>query len=288
MRFNKFLSVVLILLISLNVFTAYADSSVPFQLVESTPENSAVDIELNVEIKLLFNKNVVNFSVKDNNANCIKLYDEGGQAVSAELIFPDDQVEPEKKREIYIKPTELNENTKYTIEISKDMLAKNGSTLGETVFVSFTTLSVNSEEPEVKPITEEPVTAENEKVINEELTKTDTSDNEDVEAEDIEATEPLENAEKKSETTESEAYNENPSHEQVAGNEASSNKPVSDNLSSDIENVQEDEAESAETAAKVNGSEVKNASSNNGLMVTGAIAAIVIAAIAIIFKMRRA
>lgn len=266
MRVTRFLSAILVLMISLNVFTAYADSSVPFQLVESTPANSKVDVELNVEIKLLFNKNVVNFSVKDNNANCIKLYNDAGQAVSADLIFPDDQVDPEKKREIYIKPTELKENTKYTIEISKDMLAKNGNTLGETVFISFTTLSVNSEEAAVQKddetqgvITTTPeksVIVENTDAINVESIESNTSPGEEIKDEDA--------------------------------------KPPSDKKSSEQENAQVDEtetaetAETADTAAEVNSSEVKNASNNNSLMVTGTIAAIAIAAIVIIIKMRRA
>lgn len=133
---------------------------VEFCLEDSIPQNSAVDVEPDSNIKLIFNKNVVNLTVKENNLKCIILKDEHGQVVPSELIFPDDQVEPDKKREIYIDPVDnLKENTTYTVEISPDMLAKNGSKLGETVYVSFSTISsVAQEVPETKN-TEQPVKA---------------------------------------------------------------------------------------------------------------------------------
>jgi hypothetical protein len=149
----KLLSILLAALIAAN-FTAYAETinsddgkKIEFCLEDSLPQNLAVDVETDSNIKLIFNKNVVNFSVKENNLKCISLKNEDGQVVPSELIFPDDQVEPDKKREVYIDPVEnLNENTTYTVEIYSDMLAKNGSTLGETVYVSFTTLSSKTQE----------------------------------------------------------------------------------------------------------------------------------------------
>lgn len=125
---------------------------IEFCLEDSIPQNSAKDVGPDSNIKLIFNKNVVNLTVKENNLKCISLKDEHGQVVPSELIFPDDQVEPDKKREIYIDPVDdLKEDTTYIVEISPDMLAKNGSTLGETVYVSFTTKSsVAQEVPETK------------------------------------------------------------------------------------------------------------------------------------------
>jgi hypothetical protein len=160
----KFLSILLAAVIAANV-TAYAETintedgkKIEFCLEDSLPQNLAVDVDTDSNIKLIFNKNVVNFSVKENNLKCISLKNEDGQVVPSELIFPDDQIEPDKKREIYIDPVEnLNEKTTYTVEISSDMLAKNGSTLGETVYVSFTTISsVAQEVPETKN-TEQPL-----------------------------------------------------------------------------------------------------------------------------------
>ena len=160
----KLLSILLTAVIIANV-TVFAETintedgkKIEFCLEDSLPQNLAVDDEPDSNIKLVFNNIVVNFSVKENNIKCINLKTEDGQVVPSELIFPDDQIEPDKKREVYIDPVEtLNENTTYTVEISSDMMAKNGSTLGETVYVSFTTISsVTQDVPEIKN-TEQPV-----------------------------------------------------------------------------------------------------------------------------------
>ncbi len=162
------MAVVMASIVTANAETISTDEGkkTEFCLEDSIPQNLAVDVEPDSTIKLIFNKNVVNFSVKENNLKCISLKNEEGQVIPSELIFPDDQIEPDKKREIYIDPVEdLKENTTYTVEISPDMLAKNGSTLGETVSVSFTTISsVALEVPETKN-TEQPV-KETEEVSN--------------------------------------------------------------------------------------------------------------------------
>lgn len=160
----KLLSLLLTAVIAANV-TAYAETintddgkKIEFRLEDSLPQNLAVDVEQDSIIKLIFNKNVVNFSVKENNLKCISLKNEDGQVVPTELIFPDDQIEPDKKREIYIDPVDnLNENTTYTVEISSDMLAKNGSKLGETVYVSFTTLTSKTQEVSETKNAEQPL-----------------------------------------------------------------------------------------------------------------------------------
>ncbi len=146
---NKFVLSVIIFIIVFSTITVSADDTVTnvdgktigFQLEESLPQNNSVDVALDIEIKLLFNKNVVNMSIKENNAKCIKLLNSNGEIVSSELFFPDDQIEPERKREIIIKPSKpLNENETYKVEISSDMQAKNGTILGVPAFVSFTTV----------------------------------------------------------------------------------------------------------------------------------------------------
>lgn len=119
--------------------------SIAFVLEQSIPADSSKNVSLDTEIILLFNKNVVNMSVKENNYNCIKLLDANNNIIPCELIFADDQIEPDKKREIIVRPTSiLKENTFYKIEISENMTAKNGSTLGSPVTISFTTLKSSS------------------------------------------------------------------------------------------------------------------------------------------------
>lgn len=167
---NKFGLWVLILFIFMSVPFSYGQEngsekkegkSGAFDFVESTPGNSAKDVKLDGEIELLFNKNVVNFSVKDNNENCFSIKDAGNKDIPIDVIFADDQVEPDKKREIILKPKKpFNENTTYTVYISPKLKAKNGDSLDRDVAITFTTLSLQSdkkdppaeEKPEEKPV----------------------------------------------------------------------------------------------------------------------------------------
>ncbi|MFZ5968340.1 MAG: Ig-like domain-containing protein [Bacillota bacterium] len=116
-------------------------------LVESVPKNAAKDVELDAQIKLLFNKNVVNQTVKENNAKCFLLLDADNQVVPIDVIFPDDQMEPDRKREIMIKPKEaLRENTSYRVKISPKLQSKNGTSLEKSISFSFTTVALLPEE----------------------------------------------------------------------------------------------------------------------------------------------
>lgn len=113
-----------------------------FTLVESTPQNAAQNIAVDSQIKLIFNKNVVNLTVKDNNSTCFNLFDSNNQTVPIEVIFADDQIEPDRKREIILKPNELlKENMTYKLEISPNLQSKSGSTLEKSVSLTFTTIT---------------------------------------------------------------------------------------------------------------------------------------------------
>lgn len=162
---NKFGLWILILFIFMSIPFAYGEEVVTekkegksgaFDFIESTPVNSAKDVELDGQIKLLFNKNVVNFTVKDNNEKCFSIKDAGNKEVPIDVIFADDQVEPDKKREIILCPKKpFDENTTYVIHISPTLKAKNGDSLDRDVAISFTTLSLQPKEdsppPEEKP-----------------------------------------------------------------------------------------------------------------------------------------
>lgn len=110
------------------------------ELVESTPKNNQQGVKLDSEIKLVFNKNIVNMAVKDNNLKCFSLKDSNNQTISIDVIFPDDQVEPDRKREVVLKPHEaLKENMSYRVEITKKLQAKNGISLTKDLSFSFST-----------------------------------------------------------------------------------------------------------------------------------------------------
>lgn len=165
---NKFRLWILIVLIFTTMSPVYGQGnssgggkSNAFDFVESSPGNLARNVELNSLVKLLFNKNVVHFTVKDNNAKCFSIKNEKGEEIPIEIIFADDQIEPDKKREIILRARDpFAENTTYTIDISPELRAKNGSSLDKNVSISFTTLgskpkeddSISKDRPDEKNI----------------------------------------------------------------------------------------------------------------------------------------
>ncbi len=113
--------------------------SQPLTLLSSSPADGAVGVPVDAQIKLSFNKNVVNISVKDNNRSCFTLA-AGQKAVAFDVVMADDQMQPEGKRDIILKPrNSMQAGTRYTVDISSRLIAKNGSTLPQTVSLSFTT-----------------------------------------------------------------------------------------------------------------------------------------------------
>ncbi len=112
----------------------------PFALVSSYPSNGQKDVALPVEIKLSFSKNVINMSVKDNNQKCFSLQSSDGKVIPIEVIMADDQIEPEKKRDVLLKPLQkLNPGIGYTVKIAAGLMSKSGVTLGKTVAIIFET-----------------------------------------------------------------------------------------------------------------------------------------------------
>lgn len=165
---NKFVLWILVLFILMGVPFSYGEKkegkSGAFDFVESIPGNSAKGVELDGQIKLLFNKNVINFTVKDNNEKCFSIKDEKGKEIPINVIFADDQIEPDKKREIILGPKgQFSEGTTYTIHISPELKAKNGDSLERDISISFTTLSLkpkedtppSEEKPKDKPVVKE-------------------------------------------------------------------------------------------------------------------------------------
>lgn len=115
-------------------------SSVSFSLVESKPADGATEVDANTTIWLLFNKNVVNMTVADNNKANITLKDSAGNQIKAEVTMKDDQVEPEFRREMVVVPANpLHGGSKYILTVGSAVMAKNGDSLGKDYTIAFTT-----------------------------------------------------------------------------------------------------------------------------------------------------
>jgi hypothetical protein len=111
-------------------------------LVESKPAPGDENVAVDGEIWLLFNKNVVNMSVAENNRNCFSLTDSEGRNIPIMVNLPDDQINPELKRQIFIQPLNpLSAAMTYTLTLSPQLQAKNGALLGVERKIVFSTES---------------------------------------------------------------------------------------------------------------------------------------------------
>lgn len=112
----------------------------PLSLSSSIPADGQRDVSLTTEIVLSFSKNVVYMTVCENNKKCLALYAADGNKIPVEVIMADDQIEPEKRRDLQLKPLQsLKPATSYTIKISPELQSKSGVTVGQEITVSFTT-----------------------------------------------------------------------------------------------------------------------------------------------------
>ena len=111
----------------------------PVSLDTSSVEDGQTDVPVDVVIELVFTNNVINASVRDNNAACFSL-ESGGKTVPIDIIMADDQIEPNLKRIISVAPvSSLEQGKRYTLVISGSLTAKNGNSIGEDTAITFTT-----------------------------------------------------------------------------------------------------------------------------------------------------
>jgi len=155
-RIRKMLSFCLLLFV-LQMTTAFAfaengendgaNRDDPLKLEETDPVYGDEVASLTPTIRLSFSKNVVNFTVKENNSSCFSMTDIKGNPVKISLYFPDDQVEPTEKRNIYITPAEpLKAGTQYVVTVSDKLTAKSGAKPEGVQQLVFRTMKENLQE----------------------------------------------------------------------------------------------------------------------------------------------
>lgn len=146
-------AVCLFMLSSLSVF-AEGDGSgsgqnrnIPLALERCSVSDGQTNVSVDETIQLDFNKNICNITVLSNNKTCFHLTDANGDPVSIDLIFPDDQVQRDYRRQVFIRPvSDLQENAPYRLTVDKGLTAKNGTLLSSACSISFTTGSGRSGE----------------------------------------------------------------------------------------------------------------------------------------------
>ncbi len=122
----------------------------PLNFVFSVPANGARNVSTRPrEIKLVFDKNVVNDDVWNNNRKQIRMF-KGSERVAINVKRVPDTQDFSKRHNIYITPTKaLAPNSKYTIRILANLTSKAGQKLGKAVEVSFTTGKKSSSKPTI-------------------------------------------------------------------------------------------------------------------------------------------
>jgi LPXTG-motif cell wall-anchored protein len=154
---STLLITVLCILFSFPALAAQGDSSGggsadPLSLLSSSPTDGQKDVGTVGEIKLTFNKNVVNLTVKENNKSCFSLSAADGTKVPIEVIMADDQINPELNEIVSLKPLQsLTADTIYVVKISPLLKAKNGVVLGKEISINFTTAGTAVKASENQP-----------------------------------------------------------------------------------------------------------------------------------------
>lgn len=129
----------------------------PLMIESSTPANGATGVSSLEYIKIVFNKNVVYMTVRDQNMQCFSLWS-GSQRIPAEVIMADDQIEREKRNDVLIKPKQpLQAGTTYRVEIAPEMQSKSGVPLGQKAVITFTMAGEAKAPESVAPVKEQPV-----------------------------------------------------------------------------------------------------------------------------------
>lgn len=146
----KVLTACCLLLLALPAIAADGDGTgggkgEPLSLVASNPYDGQEDVPINVLITMTYSKNVVNMTVSENNLKCFSLYGADGSMVPIDVIMADDQVEPEKKNDVSLKPLQdLKHNTAYTVKVSSALKSKSGVTLAGDLTFTFITAKDNT------------------------------------------------------------------------------------------------------------------------------------------------
>ena len=89
------LAALLVVSLGVTAFAGNGDGSgggkdKPLTLASSTIPDGSTDVPTELSVTLTFNKNVVNFTVKDHNMGCFQLIDSGGNAAPIRIIMGDD------------------------------------------------------------------------------------------------------------------------------------------------------------------------------------------------------
>ena len=145
-----------LIIVTLMLCTAacFADGTATgnFNLVDEYPRDGATGAAMeNVGVKLYFDTEFSEDVLKNKNDNAFQLVDPEGNSLPLMVLYvPKEDVKEEGVKGIILvlldntgdnADVKVASNTEYTLKISKDLLADNGSTLGKDTSVTFRTMN---------------------------------------------------------------------------------------------------------------------------------------------------
>ena len=152
-RAGRILSLVIVT-IMLCTAVCFADSAAAgsFNLVEAYPKDGATGTAMeNVGVKLYFDTEFSEEVLKNKNDKAFQLVDPEGKSLPLMVLYvPKEDVKEEGVKGIILvlldntgdhSDVKVESNTEYTLKISKDLVADNGSTLGTDQSVTFRTMN---------------------------------------------------------------------------------------------------------------------------------------------------
>lgn len=155
---KHFRMLALLILLCLLTTTVYAgdgtgeNSDVPLSLESCSPAGGSSGLAPDAAITMDFNKNVVNMAVREHNKTCFSVTDSSGASVGILVEMGDDQVDREVRRTIIVRPaSEWPAGETLTLTISGQLTAKNGTTMGTPVSLTFQTAGESAPEPTPTP-----------------------------------------------------------------------------------------------------------------------------------------
>ncbi|HZX20893.1 MAG TPA: Ig-like domain-containing protein, partial [Clostridia bacterium] len=142
--FPLFLCLILVFMLIIQPIFAGGESEGkkknPLVLVSGNLSDGAKDVPVQTEIILNFSKNIAHMTVLDENAKCFSLVDAEGKPVQVDVVIADSQIEPEKRRDVHIRPLhDLEPGATYTVVVAPSFQSKSEVKLGEELKINFTT-----------------------------------------------------------------------------------------------------------------------------------------------------
>lgn len=143
MKKKSLIALLVAMMFALSAALVSADSDNDFKLVSSYPKDGQTNTSIeNVGVKLRFSRDISSAKAQKNNENCVKIVGPDGKSIPIKVM-----TSKEEKGLLLVlgdsnnKKFKVENNSKYTLVISGDLMDSDGDKLGTETKVTFTTFN---------------------------------------------------------------------------------------------------------------------------------------------------